>query len=125
MLIKRVYEVDPLKCDQCGGEMKVVAFIEPPRGDVIEKILRHCGLWDPLTARGPPSEDGWVYEPNPELGEPADVVRRGGAGRADIRRYRRVPGDVLSSFRFWPIASCHRCWGRYVLGALNYPRRAK
>ena len=30
MLIKRVYEVDPLSCPQCGGQMKVVAFIEPP-----------------------------------------------------------------------------------------------
>jgi hypothetical protein len=27
MLIKRVYKVDPLSCSQCGGEMKVVAFI--------------------------------------------------------------------------------------------------
>ena len=31
MLIKRVYEVDPLACPNCGGVMKVVAFIEPPR----------------------------------------------------------------------------------------------
>ena len=30
MLIKRVYEVDPLCCPQCGGQMKVVAFLEPP-----------------------------------------------------------------------------------------------
>ena len=28
MLIKRVYEVDPLSCPQCGAPMKVVAFIE-------------------------------------------------------------------------------------------------
>jgi hypothetical protein len=27
--------------------MKVVAFLEPPQGGVIEKILRHCGLWCP------------------------------------------------------------------------------
>ena len=53
MLIKRVYEVDPLTCPHCGGDMKVVAFIEPPQGDVIEKILRHCGLWQP---RPPPGE---------------------------------------------------------------------
>ncbi len=53
MLIKRVYEVDPLCCPHCGGAMKVVAFIEPPQGDVIERILRHCGLWQP---RPPPSE---------------------------------------------------------------------
>ena len=29
MLIKRVYEVDPLACPRCGGQMKVIAFIEP------------------------------------------------------------------------------------------------
>jgi len=52
MLIKRVYEVDPLCCPKCGGTMKVIAFIEPPQGEVIEKILQHCGLWQP--PRPPP-----------------------------------------------------------------------
>jgi hypothetical protein len=28
MLIKRVYEVDPLECPCCGGQMKIVSFIE-------------------------------------------------------------------------------------------------
>jgi hypothetical protein len=28
MLIKRVYEVDPLQCPCCGGQMKIVSFIE-------------------------------------------------------------------------------------------------
>jgi hypothetical protein len=37
--------------------MKVVAFIEPPQGAVIEKILRHCGLWQPVTPRPPPAAD--------------------------------------------------------------------
>ena len=55
MLIKRVYEVDPLACPQCGGQMKVVAFIEPPQGDVIERILRHCGLWCSSAPRAPPA----------------------------------------------------------------------
>ena len=45
MLIKRIYEVDPLACPQCGGVMKVVAFIGPSQAQVIEKILKHCGLW--------------------------------------------------------------------------------
>ena len=36
--------------------MKVVSFIEPPQGDVIERILRHCGLWQPSTPRPPPGE---------------------------------------------------------------------
>jgi len=64
MLIKRVYETDPLACPQCGGQMKVIAFIEPPQGDVIEKILRHCGLWHAATPRPPPAADGWVHDPD-------------------------------------------------------------
>ena len=44
MLIKRVYEVDPLSCPRCVTEFKVVAFIDPPQGDVLERILRHCPL---------------------------------------------------------------------------------
>jgi hypothetical protein len=59
MLIKRVYEVDPLECPCCGGQMKIVSFIERCQSDVIEQILRHCGLWEgPLRtstcARSPP-----------------------------------------------------------------------
>ena len=34
MLIKRVYEVDPLCCPECGGQMQVESFIEPPQADV-------------------------------------------------------------------------------------------
>ena len=43
MLIKRVYEIDPLKCARCGGEMKVVAFIEPPQGALIERYCVTAG----------------------------------------------------------------------------------
>jgi hypothetical protein len=32
MLIKRVYEIEPPACSRCSGQMKVVAFIEPPQG---------------------------------------------------------------------------------------------
>ena len=35
MLIKRVYEVDPLECPCCGGQMKFVSFIEDCQGDVM------------------------------------------------------------------------------------------
>ena len=62
MLIKRVYEVDPLSCPECGGQMKVVAFIEPPQGDVIEKILQHCGLWQASSARAPPDMENLVLD---------------------------------------------------------------
>ena len=62
MLIKRVYEIDPLACPRCGGQMKVIAFIEPPQGEVIEKILRHCGLWHPSAPRAPPVH--WGLSPS-------------------------------------------------------------
>jgi hypothetical protein len=38
-LIRLVYEVDPLECPRCGGEMRVIALIHEPA--VIDKILRH------------------------------------------------------------------------------------
>jgi len=62
MLIKRVFEVDPLVCPKCGRTMKVVTFIEPPQGDVIEKILRHCGFWYPASPRTPPAGDLHVQD---------------------------------------------------------------
>ena len=62
MLIKRVYEVDPLCCPECGGQMKVVSFIEPPPADVIEEILKHCGLWQSRPPRAPPDVDDLVLE---------------------------------------------------------------
>ena len=55
-LIKCVYEVDPLKCPTCGGKMKVISFIERHQTVVIEKILRHCGLWKETPSRAPPRE---------------------------------------------------------------------
>jgi len=63
MLIKRVYEIDPLACPKCGAEMKIVAFIEPLQGEVIEKILRHCGLWHSSAPRAPPASDASVHDP--------------------------------------------------------------
>jgi hypothetical protein len=54
-LIKQVYELDPLRCAKCGSEMKIIAFIERHQTEVIEKILRHCGLWEESAARGPPA----------------------------------------------------------------------
>ena len=62
MLIKRIYEIDPMVCPKCGGQMKVVAFIDPPQREVIEKILRHCRLWQASAPRAPPDVDGLAHE---------------------------------------------------------------
>ena len=54
-LIRKVYEVDPLKCPECGGKMKFVSFIEKrDQVVVIEKILKHCNLWTESKARDTP-----------------------------------------------------------------------
>jgi hypothetical protein len=50
--------VDPLLCPQCGGTMKIISFIEAHQKDVIEKILRHCGLWTERRGRDPPAASG-------------------------------------------------------------------
>jgi len=35
---------------------------DPPQGEVIEKILRHCGLWRASAPRPPPDVDGLVHD---------------------------------------------------------------
>ena len=62
MLIKRVYEVDPLCCPECGGQMQVVSFIEPPQADVIEELFKHCRLWPSRSPRAPPEVDELVLQ---------------------------------------------------------------
>lgn len=56
MLLARIYEVLPLRCALCGGEMRIIAFVtERP---AIHTILSYLG--EPTTppelapARGPP-----------------------------------------------------------------------
>jgi hypothetical protein len=61
VLIARIYEVFPLLCPNCGGQMRLIAFIT--EGMQIKKILDHIGAdSDPphiSPARGPPLwEDG-------------------------------------------------------------------
>jgi len=43
-LIKKVWEADPLLCPKCSREMRIVALIDDRA--VIERILRHLGLWE-------------------------------------------------------------------------------
>lgn len=56
MLLARIYEVFPLTCPKCGGEMRIIAFIDDPTE--VKKILTHMG--EPATppllapAHGPP-----------------------------------------------------------------------
>jgi hypothetical protein len=69
-MIRKVYEVDPLACPECGAQMRVIALIEDPA--VIERILSWLGIWDPPQPRGPspPSESARLplaYHPVPDI----------------------------------------------------------
>jgi hypothetical protein len=47
-LMKRVFAIDVLRCDQCGGQMRILAAIHPPENT--RKILDCLGL----PSRAPP-----------------------------------------------------------------------
>ena len=51
-MIRRVYEVDPLVCPRCGGEMRVVGFITQPA--LIKRILDHLRTRERVS-RPPPN----------------------------------------------------------------------
>jgi len=85
VLIARIYEVFPLLCPLCGGQMRLIAFIT--EGTQIRKILDHIGVdSEPphiSPARGPPlwddggdsqMGDGAQIEPDWDLGAQATPV---------------------------------------------------
>ena len=59
-LLKKVWEADPLRCPKCSREMRIVSLIE--------RILRHLGLWQEW-GTDPPGEttlDPWLDDPFPD-----------------------------------------------------------
>ena len=41
-MICKVYDVDPLICPSCGGQMRIISYIEDP--EVIDRIITHLKL---------------------------------------------------------------------------------
>jgi hypothetical protein len=41
-MIRKVYEVDPLICPQCGGRMRIISFITDY--SVVDRIISHLNL---------------------------------------------------------------------------------
>jgi transposase len=41
-MIRKVYEVDPMVCPKCGGQMKVIAFLTDYA--VVDRIIDHLKL---------------------------------------------------------------------------------
>ena len=50
--VRRIYEVDPLTCTECGSEMRILAFLLAPA--VVRKILDHLDK-RPDRTRAPPA----------------------------------------------------------------------
>jgi hypothetical protein len=71
-LIKKVWEADPLLCPKCQKEMRIVSLIDDRA--VIERILRHLGLWQQgvrvMPSRAPPANETvsehWLDDPFPD-----------------------------------------------------------
>ena len=67
VLMARIYEILPLVCPRCGGEMEIIAFITET--DPIQRILNHIG--EPTTppqiasARAPPVEWDTDFDQTP------------------------------------------------------------
>ncbi|MFH2001046.1 MAG: hypothetical protein ABIK28_15295 [Planctomycetota bacterium] len=49
--IQKIWEVNPLACPRCGGEMKVISVLIDPR--VIDRILKHLRK----KGRAPPGDE--------------------------------------------------------------------
>ncbi len=41
-MIRKVYETDPMLCPQCGGQMKIIAFLTDYA--VVDRIINHLNL---------------------------------------------------------------------------------
>ena len=37
-----MYEIDPLLCPSCGGQMRIISFFDEPKA--IDRIIRHLEL---------------------------------------------------------------------------------
>lgn len=77
VLIARIYEILPLVCPECGGEMRLIAFVT--EAQPVSRILAYIGeptIAPPISpARSPPVRDPFdgdqtsPFDPTP--GEPA------------------------------------------------------
>jgi hypothetical protein len=72
-LIQKIYEVDPLVCPKCQGQMKIISIIDD--FEIIDKILKHLNLWD-IRNHDPPEVES-VYIPELTYVENSDYDNSG------------------------------------------------
>jgi hypothetical protein len=73
-LIAKVYQADPLTCRECGGPLRIIAYLHDRAA--IRKILDHLGLSSPEAERPPPevryvplNDEGREMTPTPWVAE--------------------------------------------------------
>jgi len=54
-MIRRIFELDPLLCKKCGGEMRVISVITDP--PVVQRILNHIERKQATAGPDPPGHD--------------------------------------------------------------------
>jgi hypothetical protein len=69
--IKKVWEVDPLTCPKCAGEMRIISFIY--KKTVIKKILTHLGEYDEKKSQEVPRQRAPPVA-TPAYVEPIEIV---------------------------------------------------
>ena len=91
-LLARVYEVHPLRCPACHGEMRILAFLTDPA--VVRPILRHLRIPEqppPIRpARGPPQTELLAVDP-PSPWDQANQRNHATPGRDPFDQ--SLPGD--------------------------------
>lgn len=122
VLIARIYEVFPLLCPMCGGQMRIIAFIT--EGAQIRRILDHIGvdseppqispargppLWDDSDAQmdeGVEGEPNWDLsaQPAPDFGDSAyagqsEVIERATPKVQDLTQRRGKGYKYLSQMQ--------------------------
>jgi len=71
-LISKVYHADPLVCRQCGGKLKVVAYVSDEIS--VKRILTELGLSPPEDERGARSRSAEDNTFDSQLRQPASIM---------------------------------------------------
>lgn len=122
VLIARIYEVFPLLCPICGGQMRIIAFITHSAD--FRQILDHIGvdaeppritpargppLWDECDAQmgdGVDVEPDWDDAAQPELHEEADQRIRQSNKPRGFSPASRSSACACVQWRFTPCSVC-------------------
>ena len=97
LLLARIYEVLPLVCPKCGGEMRIIAFIT--EGPVIREILGHLGEPTSLPPPGAGARHAVVGGSGDRIGRAGNRSAGPAGPGLRIRPARRLVGTDKTRIR--------------------------